>query len=274
MGKKSKNVAKLRKKDDKENKARSNKASATTGVATSKGSGLHTKIRKRAFEFVTKEGDDRGVLYSTSEYLKGRPELIAFIPASRKKEIQNIMESLCSRTLNDGDKVEQKGFYLVAYKVKEKGRPPMLTKHMNHANKDAEVMIIAPRFKNGDSLQHWGRLPPTPDGKDDRAHDIVQKWKHQKRFVRFLDGNTKNFDSDNLVFLEGGVVDALKHQEWTTNWNETLNFREIEYVETRWNYFASVMKALRDMPGEISVDSKFPALENVPPTGRPDDDTD
>jgi len=59
---------------------------------------------------------------------------------------------------------------------------------------------------------------------------ILEKWRKQKFFVRFLDGDTLNGAVVNLVLVT--LSDALAHDDWTVDWDVNLTNEECALVKS------------------------------------------
>lgn len=54
---------------------------------------------------------------------------------------------------------------------------------------------------------------------------ILSKWKEQRGFIRFLDGDKANCCVANLTYIS--LPDALAHwDDWVFDWDMNLTFRE------------------------------------------------
>jgi hypothetical protein len=69
---------------------------------------------------------------------------------------------------------------------------------------------------------------------------ILNKWKAQRTFIRFVDGNTKNCAVSNLHYVL--LPDALDHiDNWKVDWDMELTEEEIALVKkpewrAGWNF--------------------------------------
>ena len=64
------------------------------------------------------------------------------------------------------------------------------------------------------------------------TNSILNKWKAQGNFIRFLDGNTQNCDVDNLKYLS--FKEGMEHfDEWVFDWDINLTKQEKAHVINR-----------------------------------------
>ncbi len=59
---------------------------------------------------------------------------------------------------------------------------------------------------------------------------ILKKWKIQKTFIRFVDGNTLNCNISNLMYVNTQDI-YLHFDEWKVDWDMNLTENEIAYVK-------------------------------------------
>ena len=61
------------------------------------------------------------------------------------------------------------------------------------------------------------------------TNSILRKWRKQKSFIRFLDGDTRNCRVDNLAYVS--LEDAMNHIEaWRVDWDMNLSRAEVALV--------------------------------------------
>ena len=61
------------------------------------------------------------------------------------------------------------------------------------------------------------------------TNSILRKWRKQKSFIRFLDGDTRNCRVDNLAYVS--LEDAMHHIEaWRVDWDMNLSRAEVALV--------------------------------------------
>jgi hypothetical protein len=67
------------------------------------------------------------------------------------------------------------------------------------------------------------------DSTMDLTTSILNKWKAQRTFIRFMDGNIHNLMVSNLQYV--GLLDALGHiDDWKVDWDLELTPEEIALV--------------------------------------------
>jgi hypothetical protein len=65
----------------------------------------------------------------------------------------------------------------------------------------------------------------------DTTMSILRKWREQRQFIRFLDGDVTNSAVSNLEFVS--LRDALDHlEEWKVDWDMDLTAEERALVLT------------------------------------------
>ncbi|UKZ11100.1 hypothetical protein EhVM1_000085 [Emiliania huxleyi virus M1] len=58
---------------------------------------------------------------------------------------------------------------------------------------------------------------------------IIKKWRTQRDFIRFLDGNIQNCAISNLQYVS--IVDAMEHiHDWKVDWDLYLTKKEKKLV--------------------------------------------
>ncbi len=63
------------------------------------------------------------------------------------------------------------------------------------------------------------------------TNSIMEKWRKQGCFVRFIDGNTLNCNVTNLAWTQ--MKEAMEHfDDWTVDWDLHLTEEEIALVKT------------------------------------------
>jgi hypothetical protein len=63
----------------------------------------------------------------------------------------------------------------------------------------------------------------------DMTHSIIQKWRQQKVFIRFIDGNKLNCSVDNLEYVS--LAECMKNTNtWVADWDLELTKEEVTLV--------------------------------------------
>ena len=61
------------------------------------------------------------------------------------------------------------------------------------------------------------------------TNSIIEKWREQKHFIRFLDGNKKNCAASNLQYVS--LPEAMQNFDaWTFDWDMLLTKKEQRIV--------------------------------------------
>lgn len=230
------------------------------------------------------DGDGVGWLYSYN-HGNGNPEF--YVPDVPKSKVNSVMDTITAfsklhifRRLR---LVHGCGgsFTFWAHLVEGERKKELLqTKCLmlnNSSSAEAPLYELRPLFECSVHDSWWGCKIPTPDGREEVADAILEKWLDQRSFsmhghwvlsdygsklpqqlewiVRFLnqkcndEGSTfPSFDCSG--YKEVDLACALRHiDDWEVDWDKNLTVNEVQYVREHKNYFRRLAKAMfRDFP--------------------------
>jgi len=190
-----------------------------------------------------------GYVYSSGNYSNGndmlKPEFLARnVPRHKAESAGAIMDSLSSRTINDGERAYNSVLDVTIRLIEGEEKEQLLENYcFVNKNTQAPLYELIPLYPHEDP-NDWGSKPCAPEGREEFAQEI---WKtltdpeiHPKfpgfSFFRFIDGNIQNPHFDNLTLVP--FEEALRHvDDWAVDWDLELTSNQISYVRAYTDYF-------------------------------------